>query len=120
MASALHVISHQAGIGREGLSRVEGEKALWRSGCWLFQERDDPKSLVGGWIYLHETRNGPSMFGGRIVEVDACSRPGDDGEAHGVAVVFERKNEGRGQTWRGAKMARQEHGGLVSLALAHE
>ena len=67
MPSCIHFINRKVGLGREGLTHLGGGK--YRSCCWLLS-KDQIRSLVGGWIYLHETKTQPSAFGGPIVAIE--------------------------------------------------
>ena len=48
---------------------------LSESGMWAIKE-DEAKALVGGMIYLHETKAEPSYFGGVVIDY----RPADGAE----------------------------------------
>ncbi len=79
---AIHLKCESEGIGLKGLSKVEDEKHAYTSCCWDIP-RDTAKSLEGGWIYFHTTKNEPSKFGGVITSWEAQEpEPEDvDGEA---------------------------------------
>ena len=51
--------------------RVEGDQ--YGSCCWAISD-DDANSLLGGWIYLHESKGDKSAFGGVITGVKPADR----------------------------------------------
>lgn len=73
----------------------------FESGFWDISEEDAAR-LVGGMIYLHESKPEPSYFGGTIT----AYRVEEIAEAHAQRIVFTvvSQQEGRGIAWKG-----QEH-----------
>src|SRR5690349_3397999 len=72
---AVHLICRRKDIGFEGLTPVEGKRGYFHSCCWAFRESDNPRSLVGGWVYLHPISKGsPSEFGGIVRDVLPATR----------------------------------------------
>ncbi len=62
----LHLLTKRAnGIDLNGLSFNKQDKT-YTSGSWDFSV-DDAKKIVGGSIYLHETKSEASVFGGTVV-----------------------------------------------------
>ena len=116
MAFSAHFINKQAGIGREGLSPL-GEKR-YRSCCWAISETE-AQALLGGWIYLHETKISPSAIGGFIDGVEPAGRDGTARE-NGFAITFRVRPEGRGLKWRGASHGMAWWSGLVEASASHE
>lgn len=60
----IHVIARE----RAGLSvdSISGEAA---SGDWAISD-ETANALIDGEIYLHDTQEGPSYYGGKIIRVD--------------------------------------------------
>lgn len=116
MALSAHFINKREGSGREGLSRIQGNR--YRSCCWTISE-SDARSLVGGWIYLHETKADHSAFGGYVEAVEPTERVGTARE-HGFAILFEARLAGRNQPWRGADHAMAWWSGPVEPSAQHE
>ncbi len=116
LPKSAHFINKREGMGREGLSRLEGNR--YRSCCWTISA-DEARSLVGGWIYLHDAKGHRSAFGGLILLVEPAQRVGTARE-EGFAIIFEAKNEARQQRWRGANHAMAWWGGPVEPDAKHE
>ena len=119
MGKSVHLICRRDdGVTLNGLTRVDGFKARYRSCCWVFDDAE-VAALVGGWIYLHEKKSSPSEFGGEVVAIEPTKR---EGRAHtdGFAVTFEARTEGRGQPWRGARHGMASKSGFVDLSFPHE
>ena len=116
MPSCIHYINRKVGIGREGLKHIGGGK--YRSCCWVLS-RDQAQSLVGGWIYLHETKTQPSEFGGKVVSVEPGvweNAPDQDR----VAIIFQVAPEAQGQAWRGSDYSMAYTSGLIQPSFEHE
>ena len=116
MPSCIHFINRKDGIGREGLTHVDGGN--YRSCCWALTPHQ-AQALVGGWIYLHESKAQHSAFGGRIVAVE----PGVWEHAANqdrVAIIFQAAREARGQAWRGSDHTQAYKSGLIEPSLPHE
>lgn len=116
MPSSIHFINRQVGIGREGLSHLGGGR--YRSCCWILNGQEI-EAIIGGWIYLHETKSAPSAFGDKILAVE----PGIREQAaypEGFAIIFDAPLEAQGQAWRGADHALAYRSGLVEPDLPHE
>lgn len=86
-------------ICRAGLGVIPTKFPEFESGNWDITE-DEAKELVGGKMYLHESKNEPSYFGGKI----ANYRIVEIGEAHSQRVVFKivSERDGKGVDWEGA------------------
>lgn len=59
----------QQGVGLVGVSRTQHPKFkdAYESGRWNLSEAD-AELLIGGLIFLHQSKNTPSSFGGVIYE----------------------------------------------------
>lgn len=62
---SIHFICRREGASFHGLSLVDRELNKFRSCCWDMSE-EDARRLIGGWIYLHQSKERPSSFGGLI------------------------------------------------------
>lgn len=118
MTKAIHLINERDGLSRKGLSKVPTAKDTWRSCCWLISE-DDQDALLGGWLYLHETKGKPASFAGRIIGFEEAVRDGAITE-RGVAVIFRAYAEARGQKWRGATYGMAHSSGVIEASLPYE
>ncbi len=116
MIRSAHFINRREGVGREGLMRVEGNR--YSSCCWAISA-DEAKALVGGWIYLHESKGDRSAFGGLVDAVESADRLGT-AKAEGFVIYFEARREAREQTWRGSSHAMVWWSGLVDADAPHE
>ncbi len=106
---ALHLICGKAkhGIGKEGVTKVAGEKDIWTSGTWV-TDGYEPDEIVGGRLYLHTTKAKPSDFGGEVLSY----------EYDGDRVVFKLRSlmDCKGVGWRGRKDAMAHCGYIVEIA----
>jgi len=80
---------------------------------------DDQDALLGGWIYLHETKGKPASFAGRIIGFEEAVRDGAITE-RGVAIIFRAYSEARGQKWRGASHGMAHSSGVIEGSLPYE
>lgn len=118
MTKALHLIARQEGISPKGLSPAGNMlRNEYKSGCWV-NLGDDPRQLIGGWLYLHENSITVSKMGGRVSEVVPCLRK-DAVITQGFALVFLSSEEAKGIKWRGSGVGRG-HGGIIDATLPHE
>lgn len=82
----------------------------FESGFWDLPEGDAVR-VVGGMLYLHETKATPSYFGGVVRSFRVA---GDDESAPGrIVFAVESKGAGKGVPWRGASHAMAWTGGVV-------
>ena len=114
MPSSIHFICRHEGGRYKNLDRVEGQ--TYRSHAWAVPA-SVAASLVGGWIYLHETKAEGSGFGGVIKRVEPV---GVENGLERYAVFFEGRREGRGQPWRGSSYSMAWTSGPVDLSFSHE
>jgi hypothetical protein len=110
---AAHFICRRDGIGLRRVTRVEGRPGVWRSGDWDMKP-DDARSLIGGWIFLHETKAQASVFGGVVLDLREVVNT-DLARSERVVFELEAKAEGKGARWRGASHAMAACGGIVDL-----
>ncbi len=117
---AIHIICRREGISLRNLVHLKDKKGTYVSGCWALHRNDDPKLLIGGWIYLHPLdKSSPSEIGGIVSSVGTCKRE-DAATEDGVNFTFEVRKEGRGQAWRGASHNMAWTGGIVDADCVHE
>ncbi len=116
MARSAHFINRREGSGREGLIRVEGNR--YGSCCWAISA-EEAAGLIGGWIYLHQSKGDRSAFGGVVQAVEPADRLGT-ARQEGYIIYFETRREAREQAWRGAHHAMAWWSGLVDADAAHE
>lgn len=97
-------------IGKRQSSVVSVAPGVYESGDWDISP-GDAERLVGGLLFLHETKKTPSYFGGRIesfrlVNVD---------RAHSRRVVFRltASADCKGKGWEGANHGPAHTGGVV-------
>lgn len=101
-----------------GLSNLtyDKESGTYRSGFWNITV-DQAESLVGGWVYLHQTKATTSQFGGKILSFEQVTVDGP-APAERIVFVLTPSHDGRGQKWRGKQRAWT--GGVVEASLPHE
>ncbi|TMB35491.1 MAG: hypothetical protein E6J62_02705 [Deltaproteobacteria bacterium] len=99
-------------ICRRGLNLQVVKHPVYESGVWDI-EKDAPR-LVGGMMFLHETKADKSYFGGRIESY----RVVETDEAHSRRVVFTVTSlrEGKGASWRGTAHGMAWTSGVVEDA----
>lgn len=115
---AVHLLCRRVPGGFEKLTRLDGDE--YRSCCWAFGSDSSVEALIGGWVYLHpEGKASPSQFGGVVQRVEPAKREGKAVE-DGVALIFEARREGRGQSWRGKDHGMAWTGGIVEATFQHE
>jgi len=100
-----------------GLIR-DKETGTYTSCCWDIPV-GDAQELVGGWIYLHLTKNDASYFGGVILGIEEMTLP-DAGRPKRIIFRFEPRLQGKEQPWRGRSFMMAWTSGLVDADFAHE
>ncbi len=116
MKKALHIIckSHVGGKGgREGVSLVEGEQAVFYSEAWV-KKGWTKDTIVGAMLYMHQSQDKPSEFGGEIIACDLISPKSADQPNDRYRFKFKAMRESRGIKWRGNR-GPTEQGGLVEV-----
>ncbi len=98
-------------ICRSGLHLLPTKFPVFESGFWDLSA-DDAKRLVGGSLFLHETKSRPSYFGGTVLSW----RVTEANEPYPGRIVFEvcSTASGKGAKWKGAAHAMAWSGGIVS------
>ena len=112
---AIHMVCHKNGSAPEGLKEVDGDAGVFQSSWWKMSV-EDANSLVGGWLYLHDSSTKPSYFHGKIRELGPTHEDG------AVSFVFKKVDEPLKFKWRGklAGRARSQHFRIVEADYAHE
>jgi hypothetical protein len=108
----IHLICKYEGSTPKGLTRIDKENNLWSTGNWDIGLSDAEK-LVGGMVFLHETKSQRSYFGGCIVSFEKVDEPSLAREER-VAFVFRNLEEGKGQVWRGQDHAMAWTSGVIA------
>ena len=115
---SIHIICHaKKDGGYQNLSALS--QSEFRSACWTFPSSRELEALIGGWIYLHETKREQSHTGGVIASVEPCKRTNSKTE-NGFAFVFQKHAAGTGQKWRGRDDDRAWNSGIVVSNFSHE
>jgi|TARA_B110000261_G_C12976291_1_gene314585 hypothetical protein len=111
----LHLICRREpeGIGRLNLRLLDKESKIYISGKWLFSI-EEAKTLVGGMIFLHETKSDLSAFGGLVTEVQETTFD-DKSQKNRVEFIFEARKEGRGVAWGGASHSMAWTSGFLDI-----
>jgi hypothetical protein len=89
------------------------EKDAYLSGYWDIPIAE-AQTLVGGMLYLHETKAKPSRFGGKVLSVEQVRT---EEFAHKDRVVFKISSlpEGKGARWRGADHSMASYGRILDV-----
>ncbi len=115
---AIHLKCEHENGRPHGLDVADRATHRYRSCCWDITP-EDAALLVGGWLYLHETKKERSYFGGRVLSFDHIRRD-DLAHPNRIAFLVEAKAEARGLRWRGASHVMAHCGGVVEADLPHE
>ena len=87
---------------------------LFESGMWAIKE-DEAKALVGGMIYLHETKAEPSYFGGVVIDY----RPADGAEyADRWVFTVASTLSGKNAAWHGKDHGMAHFSGVLESSLS--
>jgi hypothetical protein len=84
---------------------------VFESGYWDIAE-SEAAAIVGGMIYLHQTKNELSYMGGVVQSFRVEVRP-ELAHAKRVIFIFKSTIEGRGAKWRGADHTMAWFSGVV-------
>lgn len=115
MTKAIHFINRRDGAHLHGMTRWPGDRHGYRSCCWHISD-EDAASLIGGWVYFHETKAKSASFGGIILGFEA----GEGELAARKAILFRADGAARNQKWRGAQHGMAMSSGVVDAQLPHE
>ncbi|UTH43679.1 hypothetical protein [Loktanella salsilacus] len=90
---SLHLINKRNGLH---LLNLEYDQALkqHRTGNWQFTLQE-AQSLIGGKVYLHETKAKPSTIGGTVLDVEPSL------EESRVVFIFTSEIGGKSKKWSG-------------------
>lgn len=87
-------------------------------GCYVSHAWNFPISeaerLVGGMIYLHDSKAKPSRYGGEVVAVRPTKAVGVAREDR-VEFIFKATLEGKNQEWRGADHDMAWTSGIIDI-----
>ncbi|WP_293680147.1 hypothetical protein [uncultured Phenylobacterium sp.] len=112
---AIHLVCRREGALLKNLSPIDPVRGRYRSGFWNLG-RETAQALVGGWVYLHETKARRSAFGGKVLRWREVLYRGE----RLVEFDLQYTPNVREQKWRGEAHGRAWTGGLVVADLAHE
>ena len=107
----LHLKNDQRndGPGLRNLTKSDTEPNIYFSGFWDLKS-EEADSLVGGMIFLHETKAKPSRFGGRVLAYKIVSKL-EYARSQRIEFKVQSMLEGRGVKWRGAEHTMASYGG---------
>src|SRR5687768_4691005 len=110
----LHVINRQSktGPGLKNLSRSSTEKDVYHSGYWDLALAK-AETLIGGMLFLHESKTRPSRFGRCVLSVESVRS--EFARSHRVVFKERALAEGRGVWWRGANHAMASLGSIIDV-----
>jgi hypothetical protein len=102
--------------GWDNLYSAGGQR--YDSGYWFISE-DNARKLVAGWLYLHETKNKRSGFGGRIIGFKIVRY---EEAYHKDRILFEIEMSPAAvnQGWRGRAYGIVKASRIVEADLPHE
>ena len=112
---AIHLINRRDGAGLFGMMKWPEIEHGFKSCCWQISE-EQAASLVGGWVYFHETKGDPARFGGQIIGFEQGSADLADRKI----ILLRADARARGQRWRGAAHGMAMWSGLVDADAEHE
>ena len=112
----LHLICRRVpdGIGRYGLECIDRKMHTYVSGKWDF-DLEEAKQLVGGMLFLHETKSEKSAFGGVITDVTTVIAEGVRHQQR-VEFTFTASKQGKGESWSGANHSMAWTSGIVDMS----
>ena len=108
-----------------GVYKVKNEINNYYSCCWNF-DLERSKNLIGGMIYLHNSKSEKSFFGGKVLEVIPVNldsppdfvilRTDDDPKQRDrVMFKFESLTEGKGKEWEGKDHSMSWTSGIINV-----
>jgi hypothetical protein len=118
MAKSIHLKCVKLANGQAmNVSHIEGT-SNFISGYWFLNDQE-AEALIGGWLYLHETKASKSYRGGQISGVKHEIRT-DVANKDRIGLIFRPMVEAIGVAWRGQRHDMAWTGGLVEVDLPHE
>ena len=88
------------------------EHPIYTTGHWGVMNGEADK-LVGGMIYLHEKKNDPSYFGGRVLSWDITTEIVSPEHAGDIIFTIEATADGKGKKWSGQNHSMAWTSGLI-------
>jgi hypothetical protein len=123
----LHLINRKRpnSYQREGLTLVSDEPHHYVSCCWDL-DFAECQTLIGGMIYLHNSKGEKSFMGGVVKEVEQIDlniggpyyQPTSDvrpARTLRVQIKFESTHEGRNVKWQGMDHSMAWTSGIITL-----
>ena len=88
----------------------------YRSEAWSISE-SHARELVGGGIYLHESKAKPSRIGGRIIGYEVVMLDPSESAARmeRIAFTFESRAEYKNAAWRGPDHGMSMSSGVIEV-----
>src|ERR1700679_378157 len=118
MSKSMHLKCVKLANGQAmNVSHIEGT-SNFISGYWDISDRE-AEALIGGWLYLHETKASLSYRGGKISGFNHEIRT-DVVHQNRIGLIFRPVVEAIGIVWRGQRHDMAWTGGLVETDLPHE
>jgi hypothetical protein len=97
---------------RDRINLTRGAEAgTWESGFWDVS-RADASTLVGGMLYLHQSKGERSYFGGRLTSFREVET--EQARSTRIVFAFTFDEKGRGSAWQGTKHGMAVKGGVVN------
>ncbi|NOK17642.1 hypothetical protein [Corallococcus carmarthensis] len=84
---------------------------IYNSGYWDFSP-EEAAQLVGGTIYLHETKGKRSYFGGTVLSYEVVEVP-EKANAKRIMFRIHSTAEAKNKEWRGTNHVRAWTGGIL-------
>jgi hypothetical protein len=124
---ALHLMNKKRpdSYKREGLTPVPDEPNHYVSCCWDLDLKEY-QNLVGGMLYLHNSKSEKSFMGGVVKKVERIdlkvgseyydpSSEARPARTNRIQITFESTREGRQISWRGMNHAMAWASGLIDV-----
>ncbi len=118
MADALHVICEPNIRNQPKNCWYDGPRKTFCSGYWDISS-EEAKTLMGGWLYFHQSKANPSYYGGRVLAFRSEIR---EEFKHENRIVFDfmPSKDAKGHPWRGKAHGRAWTGKIVEAKFPHE
>ena len=119
MPKSIHLICRRVpGGSLKGVDWIDRAERLCRSVSWDLSQ-DDAHEIIGGWVYMHESKGDLSQFGGVVEDIEETNTLNSHGRPE-VVIVLRSRKEAKGQKWRGKSHGMAWCGGVVTKTLDHE